>query len=72
MNQINKNIAIAISMLEETRTDRYGNGRITHENRNFVTATVTELLDKVLINLQKVDTLIIPKNTDSINPPEEP
>ena len=69
---ISKQITIAISLLEESRTDRYGNGRVTHDNRNFVTATVTELLDKVLINLSGNDTLIIPESPDSINPPDEP
>lgn len=46
---IEYNITIATAQLDGTRTDRYGNGRITHCQRNFVTSTVTNLLNDVLI-----------------------
>ena len=68
---IRRNIEIAISMLGEVRTDRYRNGRIKHSDRNFVTQTVTELLEEILINHNTYDDLIIPKNSPNINPPEE-
>lgn len=64
-------LKIAVSLLNSSRTDGYGNGKLTHCQRNFMTQTVTELLDKTIQNLdQKVNT-IIPNNTNPINPPEE-
>jgi hypothetical protein len=71
-NKIEYNITIAIAMLESTRTDRYGNGRITHCERNFVTSTVTNLLNDVLIETVRNTDSIIPKSQTLINPPEEP
>jgi hypothetical protein len=70
-NKIEYNITIAIAMLDSTRTDRYGNGKITHCERNFVTSTVTNLLNDVLIETVKEADSIIPKSQDSTNPPEE-
>ena len=58
---IEYNITIAIAMLESTRTDRYGNGKIRHFDRNFVTATVTNLLNDILWETRTDDVLIIPK-----------
>jgi hypothetical protein len=68
---INKNIAIAIGLLDGTRTDYYGNGKITHSRRNFISQTVKELLQQMLESCDQTTDLIIPKNTDSINPPDE-
>lgn len=70
-NKIEYNITIAIAMLEGTRTDRYGNGKITHCERNFVTSTVTNLLNDVLVETVKSIDSIIPKSQSLINPPEE-
>jgi hypothetical protein len=70
-NQIDKNIAIAIGLLDGTRTDYYGNGKITHSRRNFISQTVKELLEQMLFNTDQSVDLIIPKNSDSINPPDE-
>jgi hypothetical protein len=58
-------------MLDGTRTDRYGNGKITHCERNFVTSTVTNLLNDVLIETVRKADSIIPKSQSSINPPDE-
>jgi hypothetical protein len=70
-NKIEYNITIAIAMLDGTRTDRYGNGKITHCQRNFVTSTVTNLLNDVLIEAVRKADSIIPKSPISINPPDE-
>jgi hypothetical protein len=70
-NKIEYNITIAITMLEGTRTDRYGNGRITHSERNFVTSTVTNLLNDVLNEKACSADSIISKSQTLINPPEE-
>jgi hypothetical protein len=59
-------------MLEGTRTDRYGNGKITHCERNFVTSTITNLLNDVLNEKACTADSIIPKSQILINPPEEP
>jgi hypothetical protein len=71
-NKIEYNITIAIAMLDGTRTDRYGNGKITHCERNFVTSTVTNLLNDVLVETEEKTDSIIPKKQFLINPPEEP
>jgi hypothetical protein len=70
-NQINKNIAIAIGLLDGTRTDYYGNGRVTHSHRNFISQTVKELLENLLVSSDQRTVSIISKNTDFINPPDE-
>ncbi len=69
--QIRKNIEIAISMLGEVRTDRYGNRKIKHSERNFVTDTVTELLQEILIDSGNNSLSSISKNRYDFNPPEE-
>jgi hypothetical protein len=69
--EVNKNIAIAIGLLDGTRTDYYGNGRVTHSHRNFISQTVKELLEQMLLNTDQSVNSIIPKNTDLINPPDE-
>jgi hypothetical protein len=70
-NKIEYNITIAIAMLEGTRTDRYGNGKITHSERNFVSGTVTNLLNDVLVETVRKADSIISKSQTSINPPDE-
>jgi hypothetical protein len=72
IGKIEYNITIEIAMLESTRTDRYGNGKITYCERKFVTSTVTNLLNDVLIEKACSADSIIPKSQVSINPPEEP
>jgi hypothetical protein len=69
--QINKNIAIAIGLLDSTRTDYYGNGRVTHSHRNFISQTVKELLEQMSLNTDQSVNSIISKNSNLINPPEE-
>lgn len=49
----------------------YGNGKITHSQRDFIIQTVTEIIGKTINTLDQKGVLIIPKNTDSINPPDE-
>jgi hypothetical protein len=71
VNQLNKNIAIAIGLLDGTRTDYYGNGRVTHSHRNFISQTVEELLEQMLLNTDQSVDSIIPKNSNLINPPDE-
>jgi hypothetical protein len=71
ISKIEYNITIAIAMLDGTRTDRYGNARITHSERNFVTSTVTNLLNDILIKKACSADSIIPKSQSLINPPEE-
>ncbi len=68
---IKTQLKIAVSLLGSSRTDGYGNGKLTHSQRNFMIETVTQLLDKTIQNLDQKVTLIIPKNTDLINPPDE-
>lgn len=58
-------------MLDGTRTDRYGNGKITHCERNFVTSTVTNLLNDVLIETVRKADSIIPKSQILAYPPDE-
>jgi hypothetical protein len=68
---IKRNIEIAISMLGEVRTDRYGSRKIKHSERNFVTQTVTELLQEILNPNGNTTGSIISKNQHDFNPPEE-
>jgi hypothetical protein len=70
-NKIESNITIAIAMLDGTRTDRYGNAKITYSERNIATSTVTNLLNDVLIETVKDADSIIPKSQSLLNPPEE-
>jgi hypothetical protein len=70
--QIKTQLKIALSLLGSSRTDGYGNGKLTHSQRNFMMETVAQLLEKTIQNLDQKVVLIIPENTPSINPPEEP
>jgi hypothetical protein len=69
--QIKTQLKIAVSLLGSSRTDGYGNGKLTHSQRNFMIETVTQLLDKTIQNLDQKVVLIIPKNSSNINPPDE-
>jgi hypothetical protein len=70
-NPISHQIKIAIGLLGDSRTDRYGNGKVTHSHRNFIAQTITELWQNLLFSPDQRRTLIIPKNSNSINPPDE-
>jgi hypothetical protein len=70
-NQIKRNIKIAVSLLGEVRKDGYGNRRINHADRDFVTQTVTELLADVLIAIDNLTSPIVSNSTQNINPPDE-
>jgi hypothetical protein len=71
-SEIKTQLKIAVSLLGSSRKYGYGNGRITHSQRDFIAETVTQLLDKTIQNLDQKVTSIIPKNSIFINPPEEP
>ncbi len=58
-------------MLGEVRKDGYGNQRIRHADRDFVTSNVTELLEQVLIFLDDLSSPIIPETDIISNPPDE-
>jgi hypothetical protein len=70
-NQIKTQLKIAISLLCSSRTDGYGNGKLTHSQRNFITNEVIDLLAKIDFNFDQKVNSIIPKNSTSINPPDE-
>jgi hypothetical protein len=70
-NQIKRNIKIAVSLLGEVRKDGYGNRRINHADRDFVTQSVTELLTDVLIAIDNLTSPIVSNSTQNINPPDE-
>jgi hypothetical protein len=70
-SQIKSRITIAVSMLGEVRKDGYGNRRINHADRDFVTQSVTELLTDVLIAIDNLTCPIISNSTQNINPPDE-
>jgi hypothetical protein len=69
--QIISKIKIAASMLGEVRKSGYGNQRITHANRDFVTDSVTEILEELLIFLDNLTPPIISNSPPTINPPDE-
>jgi hypothetical protein len=69
--QIKAKIKIAVSMLGEVRKDGYGNRRINHADRDFVTQSVTELLTDVLIAIDNLTPPIVSNSTQNINPPDE-
>jgi hypothetical protein len=69
--QIKTQIKIALSLLGSSRTDGYGNGKITHLNRNFITRSVMELLEEIVSKLEQDVHLIIPNSNSNINPPDE-
>jgi hypothetical protein len=70
-SQIKTQLKIAVSLLGSSRTDGYGNGKLTHSQRNFMIETVTQLLDKTIQNLDQKVTYIIQENHSNINPPDE-
>ena len=70
-DQIKTQLKIAVSLLGSSRTDGYGNGKLTHSQRNFMIETVTQLLDKTIQNLDQKVVLVIPKNNSNFNPPDE-
>jgi hypothetical protein len=70
-SQVKTQIKIAVQLLNSSRTDGYGNGKLTHSQRNFITETVTQLLEKTIFNFDQKVTSIIPENSIFINPPEE-
>jgi hypothetical protein len=69
---IKRNTQIAIGLLGSTIPNRYGNGKINHAHRNYITQTITDLLEIILMELEESDVLIIPNKSADINPPEEP
>jgi hypothetical protein len=72
MNRLIKHdIQIAIALLGSSLRDRYWNPKITHCQRNFITSTALEILERILINIDESDDLSIPKNCQDINPSEE-
>jgi hypothetical protein len=70
-DQIKTQLKIAVALLGSSRTDGYGNGKITHSQRNFMIETVTQLLEKTIQNLDQKVVLIIPKKHSNFNPPDE-
>jgi hypothetical protein len=69
---IKTQIQITVALLGSSIRDGYGNGKITHDQRDFITLTAREILEDILIDIDESDVLIIPKNCQSDNPPEEP
>ncbi len=70
-DQIKTQIKIALCLLGSSRTDGYGNGKLTHSQRNFITNEITDLLEQALFHLDQKVVSIIPKNSTFINPPDE-
>jgi hypothetical protein len=68
---IKDNTQIAIALLGSSLRDRYWNKNITHAQRNFITSTALEILERVLLDIEESDVLSIPKSLPNINPPEE-
>jgi hypothetical protein len=68
---IRRNTQIAIGLLAGCIPNRYGNGKISHFERDYLTSEVIELLEEILIMGEKFDIVIIPKQPANINPPEE-
>jgi hypothetical protein len=68
---IKTNMQIAIALLGSTLRNRYGNGKITHNQRDFITLTARQIFEDILINIEESDVVIIPKNCQNINLPEE-
>jgi hypothetical protein len=69
--RIKENIEIAIGMLGSSIPKRYGNGKINHSQRNFITATVIQLLEEILIEPVLISPSMIPRNMSDFNPPDE-
>lgn len=68
---IKNDIQIAIALLAGTLRDRYWNPRITHDQRNFITSTALEILERILLDIAESEALIVTENPRIINPPEE-
>jgi hypothetical protein len=68
---IKTQIQITVALLGSSIRDGYGNGSITHNQRDFITLAAREILEDILIDIEESDVLIIPKNCQSDNPPEE-
>jgi hypothetical protein len=68
---IKKNTEIAIGLLASSIPDRFGNGKMNHNHRTYISKTVTTLLEMILQDIDKSDDVIIPKKTPTINPPDE-
>jgi hypothetical protein len=68
---IKNDIQIAIALLAGSLHDRYWNPKITHNQRNFITSTALDILERLLMDIEESDVLIIPKQPANINPPEE-
>jgi hypothetical protein len=69
--RIRENIEIAIGMLGSSIPNRYGNGRISHSQRNFITATVTQLLEEILNDREIKSVSSITRSCPDFNPPDE-
>ncbi len=63
-------IEIAIDMLAGTILDRHWN-RITHSERNIITNNVIDILEEMKNDIEQKSNLIIPKNCQRHNPPDE-
>lgn len=68
---IKTQIQITVALLGSSIRDGYGNGNITHDQRDFITLTAREILERILMDIAESDVLIIPKSCQNINPPEE-
>jgi hypothetical protein len=68
---IKTQIQITVALLGSSIRDGYGNGNITHNQRDFITLTAREILEDILMNIEESDVLIIPKNCQPDNPPDE-
>jgi hypothetical protein len=68
---IKNDIQITIALLGGSFRDRYWNPKITHVQRNFITSTALEILERILLDIEESDVSIIPKSQANINPPEE-
>ena len=68
---IKKHTEIAIGLLASSTPNRYGNRKIDHAHRNYITQTVTDLLEIILMEIEESDVLIIPEKQPDINPPDE-
>jgi hypothetical protein len=70
-NLIKRNTQIAIGLLGSSIPNRYGNGKINHAHRNYLTQTITDLLEIILMEVEESDDVIITENLPILNPPEE-
>jgi hypothetical protein len=68
---IKTQIQITVALLGSSIRDGYGNGKITHNQRDFITLTAREILERILMSIEESDVLIIPKSCQPDNPPEE-